>query len=195
MKNLLKLSFMMSIALISMTSMAQTNTKKDAQNRNEEKFDDASDAKLLVNAYASGMAEVNLAEAVKSKTASDEIKNTSAMVITDHTDLNNQVRALASKKRISLPTQLSTAQQNEIDAITKYTGMEMDEAYIEQLIASHKKSEMLYEKGTKAEDAEIRAYFEKALPKIKQHLEMVTALKENMKTKDKEMKHDMNNMN
>jgi putative membrane protein len=181
------------IAFVPFVSDAQTNTKKDAQDRNETKFADAGDANLLVEAFSSGMMEIKLAESIKSRTVIEDVKKISSTMIAAHTDMNNQIRQLAAAKKISLPTELTKAQADDLEAFNKKSAVDVNEEYVDLLVASHKKSVDLYEKGTKAEDADIRALFVKGLPVVKEHLSMATSLNEKMNKMDQEQRRSDSN--
>ncbi|MDQ3051677.1 MAG: DUF4142 domain-containing protein [Bacteroidota bacterium] len=186
MKNLFKNSAiigagLMSCLFLSFDSFAQTNTKKDAKEVNEDKFKNTKDADLLVEAYSSGMMEIRVAENVKGRTVSPELKELANRLEAEHNDLNNQILELAEKMSITLPAQLTEGQLKDVDNIAKKSGMDLDKAYIDMLVASHKKLEMLFEKGAKCEDSEISALFAAGLPRIKEHLEMAMNIKNSQK--------------
>ncbi len=190
MKNLIKSSAIvgagvMTCMFLSLNSFAQTNTQKDAKEVNEDKFKNTKDADLLVEAYSSGMMEIRVAENVQGRTVSPELKEMASRLVADHTEMNDQIRALAEKMNVTLPSQLNEAQLKDVDNIAKKSGTDLDRAYTEMLVASHKKSEMLFEKGAKCEDSEISALFAAGLPKIKEHLEMAMSLKNSQKQDDK----------
>ncbi len=200
MKNLFKVNSFHYITLVlfaalTYTANAQTNTKNEAQENNEAKFLDADDSKLLVDAYSSGMLEIKLAESIKTRTVMDEIKTLAGTIIATHTDINKQIRELATKNKISLPTQLTKAQQNDVDNFNNQSAVDVNEEYVDLLVTSHKKSLDLFEKGTEADDTDIRALFVKGLPTIREHHDMANNLNDNMKKQDQEQRKSDTNMN
>ena len=183
----------MMVAIVPFVTDAQTNNKNDAQDRNDVKFTDAGDANLLVDAFSSGMMEIKLAESIKSRTVVEDVKKIAATMISAHTDMNNQIRQIAANKKISLPTELTKAQANDLDAFNKRSAVDVNEEYSDLLVASHKKSVDLFEKGSKAEDADIRALFVKGLPVVREHLNMATELNQKMNKMEQEQRRsDMN---
>ena len=163
---------------------SETNDKKDAENRNDQKFvkPDETDAKYVVDAYAAGMKEIRFSERVKDRLVSADAKNIAEMMITDHTALNDKMRALASDKQISLPTDLTQGEQDDLNDLLKKNGMDLDKAYIDGMVSDHKDAVDLFEKAsTKANDAQIRDAFDDALPKIRMHLQMAQSAKDKMK--------------
>lgn len=182
-----------------------TTTKTDVEVRTEVKYADSDvAASYVVEAYKSGLKEIKKSKKVNSYTQSAEIKRLSEMMVTDHTALNNQLRELAASENIALPTDTENSDDYKKSADydkskadkAEMALIEKDRVYVDKLVDSHKKSVALFEKGAKVEDAEIRAVFVAALPKIKHHLEMAVNLQNNMKEKgtdkSKSSNHHMN---
>ena len=168
-----KVSILTFVVCMAMTGTlnAQSNAKQTDPKKNMH------NEKLVTDAYSSGIAEVRIAENVQNRTTSPEIKALAATMISDHSTLNAKLKTLAANEKITLKTELTSEQQNDLDKLQKKSGMDLDAAYVDMLVSSHKKSVDLYEKGSRCDDdAEIRAYFAEALPKIKSHLEHVTRL-------------------
>lgn len=160
---------------------AQTNTKKEADKRNEAKFENSDDADLLVKAYNSGMAEIKLADKMKTRAVSAEVKALASKMSQEHTEMNAKIKEVAAKKNISLPSQLTKDQTEDVTEVTKENATEIDMEYLDQLSDSHKKSIELFEKGSKAKDLDIRDIFISGLPKIRSHYDMVQNTRQKMK--------------
>src|SRR5688572_17037446 len=80
------------------------------------------DEKLVAEAYNSGVAQIKVAESVKARTVSAEIKDITITMITDHANLNNKLRALAGSKNILLNSKLTSSQQKDIENLEKKIG-------------------------------------------------------------------------
>lgn len=162
---------------------SETNTQKDAQNRNDQKFTKPgeTDAEFVVEAYEAGMNEIRLSERVKDMLVTTDAKNLAAMMISGHTAINDEMRALAVSKQISLPTELTKGEEDDIEDIAKKSGNDLDKAYLSALVRDHENAEGLFDKASsKAEDPEIRDAFDDDLPKIRMHLEMAKAAKDKL---------------
>jgi putative membrane protein len=191
MKTIIKLYAVMLLATLAVTFPAcnrpndtDTNTEKDAEKRNDAKFSraDEVDADYVVNAYADGMCEIRLAERVKDRLTTQEAKDLAQMMITDHTAMGNEMRALATKNQISLPTELTKNQQDDIDDVAEKTGLDLDRAYATKTVSMHRDAIDLFERAsTKVSDPEIKAAFANALPKLRSHLDMAQTTKDHVK--------------
>ena len=211
MNKLIKLSSIMLFATLALAlpscknGDSETNTEKDADKLNEEKFARSAetDAKYVVDAYTDGMIQTRMAERVKGMLTTQDAKSVADMMITEHTAMNNDMRALATKKNISLPTELSKNQQDDIDDVAKKTGMDLDEKYLDKVVSMHRDAVDLCEKAVeKVTDPEIQTAFATGLPKLRTHLDMVKAARDlvdgmdnNNAGNNNNKSNNMNNMN
>jgi len=170
------------------SSNSEGNTEKEADKLNDEKFgrEAERDADFVVDAYTDGMIEIRLAERVKDRLTTQDAKDVAAMMITDHTAMGNDMRALATKKGISLPTELTKNQQEDIEDIAEETGIDLDKDYLDKAVSMHRDAVDLFEKGAdKGTDGEVKAAFATGLPKIQHHLDMAKSARDRVR--------DMNN--
>src|SRR5690242_3779496 len=79
-------------------NMASTDTTKMSNNSNTPETDFANDA------GAGGMMEVELGQLAEKNGSSPAVKNFGKMMVTDHSKLNDELKDLAAKKNITLPT-------------------------------------------------------------------------------------------
>lgn len=168
-------------------SNSETNTEKDADKRNEANLPNAmeTDAKYVVDAYVGGMIEIRMAERVKDRLMTEDAKHVAEMMITEHTAMGNEMRALAATKQISLPTELTKNQQDDIDDLAEKTGMDLDKKYLDKTVSMHRNAIDVFEKGNdKANDADVKNAFATALPKLRNHLDMAITARDRVDNMD-----------
>jgi putative membrane protein len=176
-------------------SDSETNTEKDAEKRNEEKFarEGERDADFVVDAYTDGMIEIRMAERVKGLLVTQDAKNVADMMITEHTAMNNDLRALATKKQISLPTELTRMQQDDIDDVADEAGINVDQEYLDKAVSMHRDAVDHAEKASsKANDTEVQSAFAAALPKLRSHLDMAKTARDRVNEQDKNYNKNTN---
>lgn len=79
-----------------------TDSEEIAEDQNEEQFEDnkkENDAEFAVAAADGGMLEVQLGKLAQTNGASNEVKMPGEMVVTDHTKSNDELIALATRKK------------------------------------------------------------------------------------------------
>ena len=156
-------------------NMASTDTTKMSNNSNTPETDFANDA------GAGGMMEVELGQLAEKNGSSPAVKNFGKMMVTDHSKLNDELKDLAAKKNITLPTSVTSDQQNDIDKLTKETGKDFDKDYVSMMVDDHKKDIDAFEKAQdKITDTDFKVFITKALPVLHKHLNAIEQIKKHM---------------
>ena len=132
------------------------------------------------NAARGGMAEVELAKLALQKSTNADVKKFAQMMVTDHTKANEELKALATKKSITLPTDLGS-HKSTLDDLNEKTGAEFDKAYVEAMVDDHETDVDLFEDNADNSDADIKAFATKTLPTLKSHLQMIKDIQAKMK--------------
>ena len=135
------------------------------------------DADFMVKAASGGMLEVELGKLARSNGGRKGVKDFGAMMVEDHGKGGETLRALAAGKKIVLPAAVSNDQQKERDDLMKKQGSEFDRSYITLMVKDHKEDIDEFEKAAKnANDPEIRAFAQNALPMLHHHLDSAQSL-------------------
>jgi putative membrane protein len=137
--------------------------------------------KFAMGAATGGMMEVQLGNVAMKNSVTQSVKDFGKMMVDDHTKLNDQLKGLASKKMIDLPTAVTNDQQKEIDNLSKKTGADFDKAYVKMMIDDHKTDIADFKKnGDKLSDADFNTFIMNALPTLQKHLDAIQAIKAKM---------------
>jgi len=135
------------------------------------------DAEFAVEAANGGMAEVALSKIAEEKATDPKVKEFAKQMVTDHTKANNELKALAASKNITLPSAPNEEKQKAAADLGGKSGSDFDKAYISQMKKDHDKTVKLFEDAQKdVKDAELKAFIDKTLPVIKAHAEHVKSL-------------------
>ncbi len=142
---------------------------------------DNEDATFLSEAAYGGMKEVEAGKVAKQKGQSKDVKNLAGMMVTDHTAMNEKVKALAAKKNIQLPDSLR-AEDMDMIRNNKKTGADFDKEYANMMVDDHEGTISKFENAANnSKDPEIKALANEALPKLRHHLEMSKQTKDKVK--------------
>lgn len=136
------------------------------------------DTKFLQKAAESGMLEIQASQIAAQKAESAELKTFANMMVSDHTKVDQELKALASAKGVTLPTELSRGDRKTIDALNKKTGHAFDKEYANEIGKdAHKSAVKEFSSASKnAKDADVKAFAAKNLPALQAHLDKGTAL-------------------
>lgn len=135
------------------------------------------DEKFVKEAAMGGLAEVQLGKLAEEKASSPAVKQFAQRMVQDHTKANDQLKQVAGKEGVAVPSSLDSKHQKRVDKLSKLSGSEFDKAYIKDQLKDHKndvsdfKDEANY--GTKPG---VKNFASETLPTLEQHLSMVKAL-------------------
>ena len=140
------------------------------------------DTKFMVKAASGGMMEVELGQMAQQKAKSQKVKDFGAMMVRDHTQANNELKALAANKNVSLPASLVEEHQTHVNNMKEKAGADFDKAYMSMMVDDHEKdiSDFTNE-STSGNDAEVKAFAAKTLPVLQGHLTAAKSLNDGMK--------------
>ena len=88
-----------------------------------------------------------------------------------------ELKGIASKLNLALPSTLNTWHQSKIDTLRKENGPSFDDAYDSMQVDAHKDAISFFERYADGGDnAELKAWAAKTLPELKSHLLTAQAL-------------------
>ena len=157
---------------------------KEAAEENEEKFENPEledGSKFAVSAADAGLMEVQLATLALSKATSGKVKEFAQMMLDDHTKANEELKALAQKKNITLPTSLSDKHQKKYTKMSEKTGADFDKEYCDLMVKDHKDVVEMFKKAQEnSKDPDLKAWASEKLPTLEHHLSMAERMKESV---------------
>lgn len=142
----------------------------------------ADDAAFAVEAANGGMSEVELGKLAQLKATNAKVKEFAEMMVMDHSKANEELKALAKTKNITLPDSVNSESKAMVKKLTEKTGADFDKAYVSDMVDDHKKDVAKFEDASKnLKDAELKAFVDKTLPVLKGHLAKITAINDGLK--------------
>src|SRR4051812_24650787 len=130
----------------------------------------AADTKFVHEAAAGGMAEVELGKLAADKATSPDVKAFGQRMVDDHSKANDELKALASQKGMTLPSAPEPAHKAMQDRLSKLTGAAFDKAYMQEMVKDHDKDVAAFKHAsTAAADPDLKAWAAKTLPTLQEH--------------------------
>jgi putative membrane protein len=134
------------------------------------------DAEFVVDAADDGLFEAQAAQLAKTNASSAKIKELADMMIKDHTKANEELKKIAAKKNITIPSKLSDKRQKDFDELTKLKGAEFDRAYAKMMVKDHKDAiDLFQDEADKGRDGELKGWASTKIAILKHHLSMAEA--------------------
>lgn len=137
---------------------------------------------FMTEAAQGGMAEVELGKLASTKGQNASVKQFGQQMMADHTRANNELKQLASKKNVTLPTDVGAEHKESMEKLSKLSGAEFDKEYVAEMVKDHEKDVADFQtQSESATDADVKAFAAKTLPTLKSHLEMIRGIQGKMK--------------
>lgn len=141
------------------------------------------DQDFATKASSGNLAEIRAHQAALDKAVTPDVKKHAQMMLTDHKKMDADMKALASKKGLTLasePRADKVKMQDDMNATKQ--GKDWDMGYVDAQIQDHKETIALFENGeASVQDAELKTLITTTLPKLRAHLKMVEDAKSKMK--------------
>ena len=130
------------------------------------------DRKFIEDAANSGMFEVQVAQLAASKATDPNVKSFAGMLVDQHTAANNELVKIANAKGVELPAAPKHSLRRDIDKLGKKNGDEFDRDFVREVgIKAHEKDIKKFQKaGKDVKDADLKAFIDKTLPVLRDHL-------------------------
>ena len=132
------------------------------------------DKMFIAEAAEGGLKEIQFSQLALQKSNSDQIKTYAQKMVTDHTQLNNDMQPFAQQAGITPPTQLKPKDQAEYDQLNKLSGDAFDKKYVQAMAKDHHKDlrEFKQEEASAA-DPTFKSTVQNGEKVIQEHTDMI----------------------
>jgi putative membrane protein len=160
------------VALVGLSVMAFEDAK-------EEKCDNAS---FVKKASCGNLSEIKMAKIAEKHASNSEVKAFAEKMVTEHTAAQEELKEACKTSKTECPDQMTKEGKEACEKCQKLTGEKnFDAVYISTQIECHEKALSLYEKGAKECECEkLKAYAEKHIPTIREHLAIAKKIKNDL---------------
>jgi putative membrane protein len=124
-------------------------------------------------AATGGMAEVKLGQLARRNGSSEAVKAFGRRMESDHSKASDQLKDVASRDNITLPTKMDREDQAIYDRLSKRSGPECDRVYARDMVADHEKDVAESKKeANSGSNSDVRSFAAQTLPTLKDRLKM-----------------------
>jgi len=129
------------------------------------------DRAFVMKAAEGGLAEVELGKLAAQNGQSDEVKKFGQRMVDDHGKANDELKALAQQKNITIPTDLNAKDKALRDTLASLKGARFDREYMHAMLTDHQKDVAAFRTESKSgKDPDVKAWAGKTLPTLEEHL-------------------------
>jgi putative membrane protein len=135
------------------------------------------DATFAKKAAAGGLTEVELGKLAQQNGDSQDVKDFGAKMVTDHSKINDDLKAIAAKDNLTIPEKPNAEQRDTIDTLGKKTGKAFDDAYIRGMVRAHVHDKELFtEEAANTKNPDLKQFANDSLGVITEHLNMIEGI-------------------
>lgn len=169
-KSVIAASVMLGMALASSELRADDKEHKDHEKHAAKQTPE----KFIKEAAEANQLEIRAAELAQRQGESQQVKQLASTMAQHHRQAGEQLQRLAEQQNIQTETRLTGKHQQQWSKLQGKSGQELDKAFITFVVKDHKKDIAMLEKCSKefTSNPELKAYIDRNLPMVRQHLEM-----------------------
>lgn len=146
------------------TKVSDTKDQKSTLSDQDKKFADA--------AAIGGLMEVMMGKLAATNAENSVVKSLGAMMVTDHTKANDELKKWASGIGYTLPATLDTEKQKMYDDLKAKKGKDFDKKYTDLMVSDHKEDVEAFKKeASEGTEASLKSFAAKTLPTLEHHLQ------------------------
>ena len=130
------------------------------------------DMKFLKKAASGGMMEVQMGQIAQEKGQSQDVKDFGSRMVTDHGKANDELKAVAQQKGVTLPTEMDKKHRSMVDKMKKMSKGDFDKHYMREMVKDHVKDVEKFRMANQmVKDPDLQGWATKTLPVLEQHLQ------------------------
>jgi putative membrane protein len=163
-------------------STTSTSSMKTSASTQAQSTLSSSDRKFIEEAGKGGLAEVEFGQLAEQKAQSPDVKQFGQKMVSDHSKINDQLKQMASRKDVNLPSGLEGSEKREYDKLQKLSGAKFDKEYMKTMVSDHQKDLKAFQKEAKsAKDADVKSFADSTASTIEEHLQLAKSAEASVK--------------
>lgn len=159
-----------------MLAMQSCGDNRKARNFNQKTLVDDNAYQFIKAANEVGLAEIKVATLAENNSKNPRVIDFAKMMITDHTQIANELKSIAAEKLVSLTDTIPQAHIDMINGMTKLTGSEFDNAYIQMMFNDHNAALQIFQSATHNTDSKIVDFAKNTISTLRTHLDSAKAI-------------------
>lgn len=174
------LCFVSALVLIVTVSSCH-NDQRRAKNYNDKTLADDDAIHFITNGLEGSLTEIKAAGIAKNRSTNPDIISFANMMITDHTQVVNELKKIQADKLVNNRDNSSSEDDDSLTVLSAKTGVEFDKAYIEMMITDHEKAIELFNGVSNHTSGTIQSFAAKTLPSLQTHLDEAKKIRASLK--------------
>ena len=137
------------------------------------------DAEFVREQMTMGQAEIEMGRLAQQKAAHADVKEFGAMMVRDHQSSGEDLKQVVAQTPAQSATPDHAKHQEFLEELRELSGREFDEKYMNRMVEDHEKGIRDLEQKIEGDaNPQVKAWANKTLPTMRQHLERAKTIKE-----------------
>jgi putative membrane protein len=149
-------------------SAARSSDHSGPDNETNESNVDEDGATFMKTATLSGKMEVELGQLAQSQASNPRVRAFGSKMVTDHEKANSELKAIAEKNGILLPSEYPADVKAHIESMKKLKGAAFDKHYMDMMANDHVKTLNLFKNAGVGKDV-LKDFVGRTLPMLESH--------------------------
>jgi putative membrane protein len=133
----------------------------------------STDPEFMKSAAHSDQNEIQLSKLALEKGVTGMAKTHAEMMIKDHTKSTTDLKAIAQKKNVTLPTDMDAEHKAIAEQMRKLSGKELEKQFMNQMVLDHQKTlNTMAAHQAMTKDPDLQGFITKTTPVVANHLTM-----------------------
>lgn len=140
------------------------------------------DLKYVTKTAQGLMSELKLGALAQERAGDQRVKDFGSQMVTDHGNDLEELKRLASQKKVKLPQTMSAEQRHEAAKLSKLSGKDFDREYVNYEVKDHR--EDIKDQGVESKetaDPDLKRFAGKELETVTGHKQKIDALQAQIK--------------
>ena len=144
-----------------------------AQQSQANRMKQSADETFATKAAQGGIAEVEFGNLASQRASNEKVKQFGQQMVTDHTKANDELKAIATRKGLTLPTSMDSKSEATRKHLSTLSGAAFDRAYMQDMVSDHRKDIAEFQQeASHGTDSDLKEFASKTLPTLQHHLEL-----------------------
>jgi putative membrane protein len=135
------------------------------------------DAKFLMEAIRTDIAEMRLGELAAQRGQSDSVREFGHMISMDHGHAKNEASDVAKTLKVAVPTEASASDQKQYEELVRLSGEAFDKSFIDAMVRGHRDAISKFKKEIDdGDEPQVTSLARETLPQLEAHLAKALSL-------------------
>jgi putative membrane protein len=132
------------------------------------------DGNFVKDANQIHLVGIQVGKLAQQRSSNETIRTFGERLVRDHSRMCEELVTLASRKGVTLTKELGSMERQLIEKLAKLSGAEFDRIFSRDMIAGHEKAVEKFEIEIRSgKDLDVKAWAEKRITTLREHLEIV----------------------